>query len=116
MATDALADAEGDLLTDLRAAVGPAVPLGIGLDLHGHVTPAILEAVDICLACKENPHADLFQCGARVVGCLPALLEGRPPPVHSPVKVTVILPGRPAPDTCLLAAAPGRETQSPPRD
>src|SRR3546814_9452227 len=26
MATDALADAEGDLLTDLRAAVGPAVP------------------------------------------------------------------------------------------
>src|SRR3546814_7628034 len=58
MATDALADAEGDLLTDLRAAVGPAVAIGIGLDLHGHVTPAMLEAVDICIACKENPHGD----------------------------------------------------------
>src|SRR3546814_16937879 len=93
MATDALADAEGDLLTDLRAAVGPAVPIGIGLDLHGHVTPAMLEAVDICIACKENPHADLFQCGERVVDCLHAMLEGRLRPVTSLVKVPVILTG-----------------------
>src|SRR3546814_14750952 len=67
MATDALADAEGDLLTDLRAAVGPAVPIGIGLDLHGPVTPALLEAVDICIHCQENPPPALLQFGERVV-------------------------------------------------
>jgi microcystin degradation protein MlrC len=93
MATDVLADAEGDLLADLRAAVGPAVPIGIGLDLHGHVTPAMLEAADICIACKENPHADLFQCGERVVDCLHAMLEGRLRPVTSLVKVPMILTG-----------------------
>ncbi|HEY9537412.1 MAG TPA: M81 family metallopeptidase [Kiloniellaceae bacterium] len=112
MATDALADAEGDLLTDLRAAVGPAVPIGIGLDLHGHVTPAMLEAVDICIACKENPHADLFQCGERVVDCLHAMLEGRLRPVTSLVKVPVILTGAAETASGPLAEIHGRARQA----
>lgn len=99
MATETLADAEGDLLSDLRAAVGPDVPVGIGLDLHAHVTPAMLAAVDICIACKQNPHADLFQCGEQVADCLHAMLEGRLRPVTSLVKVPMILTGS-AETTC----------------
>src|SRR3546814_18533138 len=58
LATDALADAEGDLLTDLRAAVGPATPLTRGLDLHGPVTPATPSPPDTSTARQaDRPRA-----------------------------------------------------------
>lgn len=93
MATTELPDADGDLLVHLREAVGPDVPLGIGLDLHAHVTPAMLRSVDICIACKENPHSDVVSCGERVVECLAAVLDGTFEPVLTMAKVPMILPG-----------------------
>lgn len=93
MATTQLDDAEGDLLTSLRASVGIRTPIGIGLDLHAHVTTAMLEAVDICIACKENPHSDVVECGRKVADCLLAVLEGNLRPVMTMAKVPMILPG-----------------------
>ncbi len=91
--TTELPDAEGDLLTALRKAVGPDVPIGIGLDLHAHVTDAMLAAVDVCVACKENPHSDVVACGEKVADCLLAVLDGRLVPVTTMAKVPMILPG-----------------------
>ncbi len=93
MATTELADADGDLLTRLREAVGPHVPIGVGLDLHAHVTHAMLRSVDICIACKENPHSDVVSCGERVVECVAAVLDGELEPVLTMAKVPMILPG-----------------------
>lgn len=93
MATTELPDADGDLLVRLREAVGPDVPIGIGLDLHAHVTQAMLRSVDICIACKENPHSDVVLCGERVIECLAAVLEGTFEPVFTMAKVPMILPG-----------------------
>lgn len=93
MATTELPDADGDLLSRLREAVGPDVPIGIGLDLHAHVTQAMLSSVDICIACKENPHSDVVWCGERVVECLAAILDGTLEPVLTTAKVPMILPG-----------------------
>ncbi|MEI9406386.1 M81 family metallopeptidase [Mesorhizobium argentiipisi] len=93
MATDEVSDAEGDLLTRLREAVGPHVPIGVGLDLHAHVTPAMLRSVDICIACKENPHSDVILCGERVVECVADVLDGKLEPVLTVAKVPMILPG-----------------------
>ncbi|MBZ9761743.1 M81 family metallopeptidase [Mesorhizobium sp. CA8] len=93
MATTELPDADGDLLVRLREAVGPDVPIGIGLDLHAHVTPAMLRSVEICIACKENPHSDVVSCGERVVECLTAVLDGMLEPVLTMAKVPMILPG-----------------------
>ncbi len=93
MCTTALKDVEGDLLTRLRALVGPDRCIAIGLDLHAHVTPAMLRAVDLCIACKENPHSDVVQCGERVAECLDAVLNGRLHPVTVMVKVPMLLPG-----------------------
>src|SRR3546814_15248749 len=72
----------------------------------------MLEAVDICIACKENPHAALFQCGERVVDCLHAMLEGRLRPVTSLVKVPVILTGAAATASAPLAELHGRARQA----
>src|SRR3546814_15730315 len=73
----------------------------------------MLEAVDICIACKENPHADLFQCGERVVDCLHAMLEGRLRPVTSLVTVPVILTGAAETASGPLAEIHGRARQAP---
>jgi microcystin degradation protein MlrC len=93
MATTLLADAEGNLLQALRAAVGDAVPIGVGLDLHAHVTDAMLDAVEVCIACKENPHSDVVECGEKVARCLSAILNGELRPVITMAKAPMILPG-----------------------
>jgi microcystin degradation protein MlrC len=90
MCTTESTDAEGDLLTRLRAAVGLHLPIGIGLDMHAHVTRAMLGAVDVCIACKECPHTDFPECGVRVVDCLEAVLAGRLAPVRAMAKAPMI--------------------------
>ncbi|KAB2848633.1 MAG: M81 family metallopeptidase, partial [Hyphomicrobiaceae bacterium] len=93
MGTTQLADVEGDLLTDLRAAVGPDVVIGVGLDLHAHLTPAMLAATDLCIACKTNPHADVVDCGEKVAAGVMSVLAGTLDPVATLVKVRMTLPG-----------------------
>lgn len=93
MCTTEIMDAEGDLLTRLRELVGPDRCIAVGLDLHAHMTPAMLQAIDICIACKENPHADVVQCGERVAECLDAVRAGRLRPVSVMTKVPMLLPG-----------------------
>lgn len=93
MATTRTADAEGLLLSDLRQLVGPGVPIAIGLDLHANVTIDMIESVDVCIACKENPHSDVVECGYKVADCVLAVLDGRLAPVTTMAKIPMILPG-----------------------
>ncbi|WP_192258565.1 M81 family metallopeptidase [Mesorhizobium caraganae] len=93
MGTTETPDAEGDLLQALRHLVGPTVPIGVGLDLHGHITPRMLDNTDICIACKENPHSDFVECGQKVAELLIEQLEGRLRPVTVSALVPMILPG-----------------------
>lgn len=92
-ATTQIADVEGDLLAHLRKRVGPKVPIGVGLDLHAHLTDAMLENTDICIACKENPHADVVECGERTAELTLQVLQGRLEPVVVSARVPMILPG-----------------------
>lgn len=90
MCTRQTTDAEGDLLTRLRAVVGAEIPIGVGLDMHAHVTGAMLRAADIITACKECPHIDFAECGARVVDGLHAMLNGGLKPVRAMAKAPMI--------------------------
>lgn len=51
-------DCEGDIVVRARAIVGSDTPIGVLLDLHGNVGPAMLDAGAIVVACKEYPHTD----------------------------------------------------------
>lgn len=93
MGTTRLVDAEGDLLKAVRAQVGIGVPIGVGLDLHAHLTPTMLENSTVCLACKENPHSDTVECGLKVADLLVDCLEGRLNPVTAFARAPMILPG-----------------------
>ena len=93
MATPELADVEGELISMVRTVVGKTVPIAVGLDLHAHITPAMLDASDFCTACKENPHADVVQCGELVADSLDAIITGKLKPVSALTKIPMVLCG-----------------------
>ncbi len=51
-------DCEGDTLANVRAIVGPDVPIGIELDLHCHLTELMRTKADVIITYKEFPHTD----------------------------------------------------------
>ncbi|MDX8450812.1 M81 family metallopeptidase [Mesorhizobium captivum] len=93
MATTETPDADGWVLSALRERVGPNVPIAVGLDLHAHVTNKMLENSTICIACKENPHSDVIECGLKATRMLVDVLEGRLAPVTTAVRIPMVIPG-----------------------
>lgn len=77
MLTPTLHDPEGALMHDLRAIIGPDVPMTAAFDLHAHVTPLILDTCDLLAAYLTNPHADQGATGERAGRAALAMLDGR---------------------------------------
>ncbi|MDA4847833.1 M81 family metallopeptidase [Hoeflea poritis] len=91
MMSTSLDDMEGDLLSAIRATVGADIPIAADLDLHGHVTPRMLEKADILIACKENPHTDYDLAGAKASGLLHDMLTSRAAIVSSAAWVPLLV-------------------------
>lgn len=70
-------DCEGDLLAHVRAAVGPTVPIGVLLDLHGNLTAAMTDSGAVLVACKEYPHTDYLERTRELHAILAAMVAGR---------------------------------------
>ncbi len=51
-------DCEGDLIGRIRALAGPNAAIGAVLDLHCHLTDAMLKGADVIITVKEYPHID----------------------------------------------------------
>ena len=60
MTADGYVDCEGDLLQGLRAICGPDTIIGVELDLHCSITPAILDNANLVITFKEYPHIDVM--------------------------------------------------------
>ena len=52
-------DVEGDLIAEVRAIVGPDAVIGVHIDLHCHLTQAMLDGSDALVIYKEYPHTDM---------------------------------------------------------
>ena len=52
-------DCEGDTLARVREIVGPAVTVGVELDLHCHLTELMRTSADAIVLFKEYPHVDI---------------------------------------------------------
>ncbi len=63
-------DAEGELLSRMRAVVGPDMPLIASLDLHANVTQAMLTHTTAMTAFRTYPHVDMRETGARAAQML----------------------------------------------
>lgn len=79
MVAEHLDDGEGELLTRLRAIVGPSVPIAASLDLHGNVTRTMVDAADVLVAFRTYPHVDMADTGLRAAEQLDRLMmRGKP--------------------------------------
>ncbi|WP_251976879.1 M81 family metallopeptidase [Salinicola avicenniae] len=75
MVAEHLDDGEGELLRRVRVLVGPGVPIVVTLDLHGNVTPLMVEQADMLIAYRTYPHVDMAETGARCATAMAWLLE-----------------------------------------
>ncbi len=86
-------DAEGDLATAIRALVGPACVISAGMDLHGNISPALVEAVDIFTCYRQAPHVDAMETKERGLRHLLRCLDEGIRPLRAWIRIPVILPG-----------------------
>lgn len=84
-------DCEGDLLTRVRAIVGPSVPVGAVLDLHAHLSDQMVRGADILIAFKEYPHTDYLERARELLGLLARTARGETRPVSSIFDCRMIL-------------------------
>ncbi|HEX5415024.1 MAG TPA: M81 family metallopeptidase [Chloroflexota bacterium] len=59
-------DVDGEIAARVRALVGPNVPIGMALDLHGNISQRMIENTTACVFYRQNPHLDptprAFEC------------------------------------------------------
>src|SRR5213078_4276385 len=70
MVPEGLDDGEGDLITAVRAAVGPSVPIAVTLDFHGNLSAAMVHDATLLHGYKTYPHVDMAERGAEATARL----------------------------------------------
>ncbi|MDU0971471.1 MAG: M81 family metallopeptidase [Actinomyces urogenitalis] len=87
-------DAEGDLVTAVRRAVGPGPMISASMDLHGNVSDTLFDGCDLMTCYRMAPHEDARESVRRAAYNLVARLrDGSGKPVKALVHVPVLLPG-----------------------
>jgi microcystin degradation protein MlrC len=66
MVSTACDDCEGDLIAHIRQAAGRKTVIGVELDLHCHLTEAMVGTADAVVLCKEYPHDDFVPRAAEL--------------------------------------------------
>lgn len=95
MVTESLDDPEGDLLPRVRQILGPEKPVVLTLDLHAHITEAMLAPVDGVVAYHTFPHQDFRDTAYRGMKLLARALRREVRPVVAHRKLPMITPPEP---------------------
>jgi len=72
-------DGEGELLRRIRQ-VAPKVPVGVALDMHTNLFPAMAEHATVLAGYQTYPHVDMYETGLRVGRPVLAMLQGKARP------------------------------------
>jgi microcystin degradation protein MlrC len=75
MVTESLEDGEGELLRRVRK-LAPRTPIGVALDMHTNLYPAIVQNSDVIAGYQTYPHVDVYETGLRAGRALFRLLDG----------------------------------------
>ena len=84
-------DGDGEIIERLRAVLGAAVPIGVTLDLHAHVTPRMLQPNTFLIGYETYPHIDLFETGQKAARLMLETIAGSCRPVMALEKRPLIV-------------------------
>ncbi len=79
MVTERFEDGEGELLRRIRR-IAPKVPIGVALDMHTNLYPAMVENCDVISGYQTYPHIDQYETGIRAGRPILAMLAGKAAP------------------------------------
>lgn len=88
-----LDDPEGRLLADVRAVVGPDMPVAVSLDLHANLTPRKVAGNTLICAYRTNPHRDHQQVGRRAGEILCQTILGQVAPTTAWRSLPMVIGG-----------------------
>jgi microcystin degradation protein MlrC len=97
--------ADTDFVEAVRELVGPDVPIAVALDLHGHISPRMLEIADALSVLRTAPHRDDHETGYRAADQLMNILRTGKKPKIAAVRLPIQITGEQA----VTTASPGRE-------
>lgn len=70
-------DGDGEIIQRMRAILPDYVPIGVSLDLHGHITPLMLQPGTFHIGYREYPHIDMYEIGQKTASILVDVAAGR---------------------------------------
>jgi microcystin degradation protein MlrC len=91
MVAESHLDADGEILARLRRAVGPEFPIVVTLDLHGNISPRLVENCDAVVAYRTCPHVDQRECGLRAASLIVRMIRKEIRPRQALAKPPVIV-------------------------
>ena len=74
-------DAESEIVRRVRALLKPGTPIAVSLDLHGHITAAMIQPDVAYIGYREFPHIDMYETGYRAARLLIDWINGKVKPV-----------------------------------
>lgn len=92
MFVEGMNDAEADLAAAVRQLVGPDAIIAASMDLHGNVSQAYVDQIDIITAYRTAPHRDMVETRQRACALLVQALERgvRPQIALTPIPVLLV--------------------------
>ncbi|MCI0681582.1 MAG: M81 family metallopeptidase [Gemmataceae bacterium] len=92
MVAEGMPDVEGELLRQVRALVGPRMPVVASLDLHTNVTRQMVEQASALVLYHTAPHIDVCETGQRAAAALRHILIDRAVVVTAFQKLPLVAP------------------------
>ncbi len=90
---EGMEDAELDWVLAARRVLGDGCLISASMDLHGNISPAFAQAVDMLTAYRTAPHADVIETRQRALALLIGSLRRGERPTVAQVTVPLLLPG-----------------------
>jgi microcystin degradation protein MlrC len=91
MVAESYLDADGEVLSRVRAAVGPDFPIVVTFDLHGNLSQRQIDACHAVVAYRTCPHVDQEQCGIHAGALLEQILRKLIRPIQALAKPPLIV-------------------------
>lgn len=86
-------DAEGDWISSIREVVGNDCLISGSFDLHGNISPRVVENLNMMSAFRTAPHVDVVETRRKALTLLIDCLKNNVRPMRAWVRIPVVLPG-----------------------